>query len=68
MNCKNCKASCVHKGEDYGGKCLVGYVPITNADKIRQKSDEDLAAWLEGLVKIAAHVGDTHLTRHGSNG
>ena len=30
---------------------------VTNADKIRQKSDEDLAAWLEGLVKIAAATG-----------
>ena len=46
MNCKNCKASCVHKGEDYSGKCLVGYVPMTNAGKIRQMSDEDLAEWL----------------------
>ena len=30
---------------------------MTNADKIRKKSDEDLAAWLEGLVKIVAEAG-----------
>ena len=47
MNCKNCKASCVHKGEDYSGKCLVGYEPMTNADKIRQMTDDQLAMLLD---------------------
>lgn len=31
--------------------------PQTNADRIRKKSDEELAEWLEGLVKIAAATG-----------
>ena len=30
---------------------------MTNADRIRQKSDEELAAWLEGLVQIVANGG-----------
>jgi len=30
---------------------------MTNADKIRNRSDEELAAWLEGLVQIVAESG-----------
>ena len=30
---------------------------MTNADRIRQKSDEELAAWLEVLVQIIAKCG-----------
>lgn len=33
------------------------YKPMTNADRIRQRSDEELAAWLEGLVQIVAESG-----------
>lgn len=47
MKCKTCKAPCVWRGTNgpEHGTCLVGYVPITNGDKIRQMSDEELAAW-----------------------
>ena len=30
---------------------------MTNADKIRQRSDEELATWIEGLVEIVAADG-----------
>ena len=36
--CKTCKARCVYAGRcetSVHGKCLVGYVPITNADVVR---------------------------------
>ncbi len=47
--CKTCKARCVHAGHETSvhGKCLVGYVPITNADVVRAMSDKDLAKFIE---------------------
>ena len=49
MKCKTCKAHCalVGKERDVNYKCLAGYVPITNADRIRQMSDEELAEMLK---------------------
>lgn len=48
MNCQTCKASCVWVGKEQSehGKCLVGYVPKTNAECIRSMTDEELANWL----------------------
>ena len=53
MNCKNCKAHCalVGKERDVNYKCLAGYVPITNADRIRAMSDEELA---ENVIVVRA--------------
>lgn len=47
--CINCKSHCVWAGKDgepEHKKCLVGYTPITNADRIRSMSDEELAKWI----------------------
>ena len=47
--CINCKSHCVWAGKDgepEHKKCLVGYTPITNADRIRAMSDEELMLWL----------------------
>ena len=47
MNCKNCKARCYWAGQDVTkpdhGNCYVGYVPVTNADRIRAMTDRELA-------------------------
>ena len=51
MKCKTCKSSCVWAGKEESehGKCLVGYKPITNADRIRSMTDEELAEFFETL-------------------
>ena len=46
VDCKTCKADCVYKGEAQKKKCL-GYIPMTNGDKIRSMTDEELAKWLD---------------------
>lgn len=45
MKCKTCKSPCTWAGKEESehGKCLVGYTPITNADRIRAMTDEKLA-------------------------
>lgn len=47
MNCRNCKANCYWAGRDVTepdhGHCFVGYIPKTNADRIRAMTDEELA-------------------------
>lgn len=42
MNCKFCKADCVYRGEDREKECR-GHIPMTNANRIRAMSDEELA-------------------------
>ena len=48
MKCKTCKSSCAWAGKEESehGKCLVGYTPITNADRIRAMTDEELDKFL----------------------
>jgi hypothetical protein len=49
INCKNCKSRCVWAGKDREPehkKCFVGYTPITNADRIRAMTDEELAEFM----------------------
>ena len=41
-NCKYCKADCVLRGEENLKECK-GNIPMTNADRIRSMSDEELA-------------------------
>ena len=41
-NCKYCKADCIFRGEQQTKECK-GYIPMTNADRIRSMSDEELA-------------------------
>lgn len=40
-NCKYCKADCALRGEENLKECK-GYIPMTNAQKIRSMSDEEL--------------------------
>ena len=47
MNCKNCKADCASRGYDCEKDCQ-GHIPKTNADRIRSKTDEELADLLSG--------------------
>lgn len=50
MNCRNCKANCYWAGRDVTepdhGHCFVGYIPKTNADRIRAMTDEELDKFL----------------------
>ena len=57
-DCRKCKSRCAWKGADGPdqGKCLVGYTPTTNADRIRAMSDEELAEWL--ATAIARHYNE----------
>lgn len=47
--CEHCKAHCIWRGSSYFPEhgCLVGYVPMTNADRIRGMTDEELAEFLD---------------------
>lgn len=45
MNCKFCKADCAHRGEERDRVCM-GYIAMTNADRIRAMSDEELVKML----------------------
>ena len=44
-NCKYCKADCIFRGEQQT-KERKGYIPMTNADRIRAMTDEELAHFL----------------------
>ena len=46
-NCKLCLADCAFKGNDMKKGNCKGYIPMSNADRIRAMSDADLARWLE---------------------
>ena len=45
--CKRCKGDCGFLPMTGQWKCH-GFVPKTNADRIRQMTDEELAEWLDG--------------------
>ena len=44
-NCKYCKADCAFKGEDQQRNCN-GHIHMTNADRIRAMTDEELACFI----------------------
>ena len=44
-NCKYCKADCALRGEENLNECK-GHIPMSNADRIRSMTDEELAAFL----------------------
>lgn len=46
-NCKLCLADCAFKGKDMKKGNCKGYIPMSNADRIRAMSDEELAVFLE---------------------
>ena len=56
MKCKTCKSSCAWAGKEESehGKCLVGYTPITNADRIRSMTDEELADYMHRIIANVA--------------
>ena len=45
-NCKLCLADCAFKGKDMKKGNCKGYIPMSNADRIRAMSDEELAEFL----------------------
>lgn len=45
-NCKLCLADCAFSGKDMKKGTCKGYIPMTNADRIRAMSDEELAVFL----------------------
>lgn len=49
-NCKLCLADCAFKGKDMKKGNCKGYIPMSNADRIRAMSDEELAVFLDGFT------------------
>ena len=45
-NCKLCLADCAFSGKDMKKDTCKGYIPMTNADRIRAMSDEELAKFI----------------------
>ena len=43
MNCKICKADCCSRGKNRDAAFCAGWEKMTNADRIRSFSDEELA-------------------------
>ena len=44
-NCKYCKADCALRGEENLKDCK-GHIPMSNADRIREMGDKELAEFL----------------------
>ena len=58
-NCKYCKTECGFGGENKKRDCVV-YTPMTNADRIRAMSDEELKYIVRAVLKAEdCPVGDT---------
>ena len=55
-NCKYCKAECGFCGENRKSDCR-GYIPMTNADKVRALSDEHLANYLLQFSDVDCMIG-----------
>ena len=48
-NCKDCTTNCVYRGKDNEARCGSFVGTVTNADRIRAMSDEELAKWIDWL-------------------
>ena len=48
-NCKLCLADCAFSGKDMKKGTCKGYIPMTNADRIRDMSDEELAEFISRI-------------------
>lgn len=47
INCKTCKTYCCwYAGEDHTVEECHEYLPMTNADRIRSMTDEELSSWI----------------------
>ena len=63
-NCKYCKADCALRGEENLKECK-GHIYMTNADRIRAMSDEELDIFLsEWAQKPWAWEGDAGVVEH----
>ena len=63
VNCSTCKTDCVRADGNYGytfcGKHT--HPPMTNADRIRSMSDEELSDYLRMLCRGVEDCADCHL-------
>ena len=50
-NCKNCTTNCVYRGKDNEARCGSFVGTVTNADRIRAMSDEELKDFLCSIMK-----------------
>jgi hypothetical protein len=58
MNCKYCGCDwCDGQGEDYVPDICEWFRPMTNADRIRAMTDEELAKWIEMITQILTTPG-----------
>ena len=48
-NCKLCLADCAFKGKDMKKGNCKGYIPMSNADRIRAMSDEELSEFISHI-------------------
>ena len=48
-SCKYCKADCAMMGEEILKECK-GYIPMSNADRIRSMADEELATFISEIA------------------
>lgn len=48
-NCKYCKADCALRGEENLKECN-GHIHMTNADRIRSMTDEELSEFINALT------------------
>ena len=49
VDCRTCKTNCVRNYGNYGYTFCDKYTPMTNADRIRAMSDEELAVWMTSI-------------------
>ena len=64
-NCKDCTTNCVYRGKDNEARCGSFVGTVTNADRIRAMSDEELADVVAngvGCVLKAPHCMDVDCT------
>ena len=52
-NCKLCLADCAFSGKDMKKGTCKGYIPMTNSDRVRAMSDEELLDFLKKAVANA---------------
>lgn len=70
-NCKLCLADCAFSGKDMKKGTCKGYIPMTNSDRIRAMSDEELASALveyAGTDRRPTPYGGHERVFHGPNG
>ncbi len=56
-NCKDCKTNCVYRGKDNEARCGSFVGTVTNADRIRAMSDEELATDLLDMFQDICEDG-----------